>query len=252
METVMHAYWKTFETPFRLVPQPLPSAARRFEGAALRQPEGLDSLVDWFAQALDSDVRKAVASMLTKYAASQLCAVLYGMSALNASLRLPLEAVQLDFAEPRSPLFHLVAQGVELTEAPQREAARDAWRSEIVASLYRDHLAVLFAGIAKYGVPKRTLWENALVYLRYYYSVWVKEATDEATAKRIRDDYAFITEAAGPELFGETDSNPFLRFDTALPPAADAQRATCCMRYLLPQSCCRICPLPEARSAAKT
>ncbi|MBP1905779.1 ferric iron reductase protein FhuF [Paenibacillus turicensis] len=119
---------------------------------------------------------------------------------------------------------------------------REMWRKEVIEEMFAVQLAPVLHTLAKIGpVSKAVLWENIMVRIAPLYSGRVEVADQDK--ERVQADFAFLTQTASGDLFGER-RNPFTRFtdlreDT---PVAKSNRITCCYYYRMSGEYCVKCP----------
>jgi len=178
--------------------------------------------------------------------------VLYAMTVFNQGLWLRLDNTHLEYAHD-SGLWTsaLPVDDIQFVGCPP--TGREAWRAEIVESLFAGFFAPLCQTLSRVsGLPMAILWENIAVRVYSLYEGRMDGLDARAESRRSRD-FAWLTEQASPALFG-LDNNPLKRFRRPLKKQADDQgfrrfRRTCCFYYKAstPVEYCLNCPLNCAK-----
>lgn len=172
--------------------------------------------------------------------------VLYAMSVFDKGLPLSLYASRLEYAHDNG-LWNS-SLPVDVTVTHYLPDQRDAWRETVVGALFRDYLAPLWQSLARVsGLPEAILWENTAVRVYSLYQGRM-EGLNAQQAQRQQADFAWLLDAAAPQLFGAA-WNPLKRFRR--PAQKDAAgkmvrfRRTCCFYYKAstPVAYCHNCPL---------
>lgn len=186
---------------------------------------------------LDVNPPAAAASQFTKWYSRSLTGALYLLSVEQKAALLDLGSVVLSF--PGSPRLAVFSETIP--SSIQDAASRQKHRDKVLHSLFARNLDVLFRIFSKKtGIRTAILWENAAVYIHYFYRNWLESLPNGEIRMRVTDDYEYIVRKAPPSLFGSEHSrNPFSE-------TGGAVRSTCCLRNMLPDgNCCKGCPLKK-------
>ena len=183
-------------------------------------------------------------------------ACLYAMSACNLGLSLSLNNALIEYGHDG---------GRWVSKMPLRDISprefqpghRDAWRTDIVATLFAGLLAPLWQTFSRVsGISTRVLWENTAVRVYSLYERRMQKSEDVCVRERCGEDFAWLCEQAEPSIFG-LDINPlghFRRPTTAVEGQACGVRfrRTCCFYYKAsaPVEYCSTCPLLKPRKNA--
>ena len=244
--------WQTLSRTFRLR-----SAAqadpRSLPGRGWLEDKRCAALLGDLAPVIGAPDAAITASLLVKRLAFLATGnVLYAMTVFNQGLRLSLDNTHLEYAHDKGLWTSaLPVEAIAFTACPPD--GRDAWRAEIVGSLFAGFFAPLCQTLSRVsGLPVAILWENIAVRVYSLYEGRMDDLDPQAENRR-RSDFAWLTEQASPALFG-LESNPLTRFRRPLKKLPDGQgfrrfRRTCCFYYKAskPVEYCLNCPLNCAK-----
>lgn len=216
-------------------------------GSKLADPETLQAFINAMCKGFETKKRAVAVSMCIKYLSRALCGVLYAMSGWNRSLNGSLANIELLLPQGKGIAPMLI--DASWTDCPDGGAeARAAWREQTCRQLFEEGLRPFFDVLASaVKLTKQTMWENAVVYIHYFYKEWLKTA-DETARQQLQDDYRYITETAPGYVFGRKSGNPFAVSNRIIPHPGQACetlriRNTCCLRLLLNDGVsCTTCP----------
>ena len=119
-------------------------------------------------------------------------------------------------------------------DQPIEERAR--WREQQLKQLFAGNLAKVWDVLHRCtGIHPMILWENTVVYVRWFYTEFLPQFEEQKDAQ---DDYQFLIQQATPELFG-VSYQPMKKFFSK-----DGVRKTCCLYFLTTKekSLCKGCP----------
>lgn len=244
--------WQTLSHTFRL------RTGAQADPRSLRARQWLDEarckqLLGDLAPIIGAPDAAITASLLVKRLAFLATgSVLYAMTVFNQGLRLNLDTTHLEYGHENG-LWTSALPVDEIPFVPCPPGGREAWRTEIVSSLFADFFAPLCQSLSRVsGLPVAILWENIAVRLYSLYEGRMCNLDPQAESRR-RSDFIWLTEQAAPALFG-LESNPLKRFRRPLKKLPDGQgfrrfRRTCCFYYKAskPVEYCLNCPLNCAK-----
>jgi len=237
--------WQTLSRTFRLRP------GEQADPRSLPARQWLDeqycaTLLSQLAPVVGAPDAAMTASLLVKRLAFLVTgSVLYAMTVFNQGPRLSLDRTHLEYAHDNGLwTSRLPVDDIQFVACPPR--GREAWREEIVGSLFAGFFAPLCRTLSRVsGLPVAILWENIAVRLYSLYEGRMDDLDLQAENRR-RSDFTWLTEQASPALFG-LENNPLQRFRRPLQKLADGQgfRRTCCFYYKAskPVEYCLNCPL---------
>jgi ferric iron reductase protein FhuF len=213
-----------------------PTAEHVFEGRAFTTPDSWLTLLGAAAARLDTEQLAVAASQFAKWYARCCIGVLHSLSMEDRMSAAALDELTLLF--PGKPLFAVASS------QPQRAAnlPRLALRELVLSKLFADNFNIVFTELSRITHLRQSLlWENAAVYIHYFYRTSIERTEDAARRNVLQGDYDYILHAEA-SLFGMNHNvNPLLGTGGAL-------RNTCCLRYMLPgAAACKVCPTPSAR-----
>ena len=242
---------------FRLTFDAAQTAADSLPCADLLASVTCAAYLDRLSETLQSPSRLVTASMFSKrYVFLSAVPVLYALSAFDKGLQFSLENTALEQPADKSGGW---SPGLRVAKWRVTEPAadsRDAWRSEIIASLFAKSLAPLWRVLAEVAdIPLAILWENTAVRLFSLYEKRLAQLGCAQTRERAERDFLYVVADASGTCFGEA-KNPLLRFyrpQSAHPASGKPVRIrqTCCFYYRVSAdgSFCTNCPkaAPAAR-----
>jgi ferric iron reductase protein FhuF len=212
------------------------SAEMVFEGRALKTPDEWLTMLRAAAAKLDAEQLAVAASQFTKWYCRCCIGILHSLSIEDRMSAAALEELTLLF--PGKPPFAVAANRPQ----PVALLPRPALRELVLSKLFADNFNIVFTAISRITHLRQSiLWENAALYIHYFYRTSIERTEDAARRNVLQGDYDYILNAEA-SLFGTNHhSNPFIGTGAAL-------RNTCCLRYMLPgAAACKVCPSPAAR-----
>lgn len=222
-------------------------------GKDLLQEDSLVELLQQLGQTVKSSVSIEVASLFSKYY-SHIVATgpLYAMSHFNTAVDVSLSQIHMESSPKWKPLIriHSTENCVSVFSSSERHLLRE----KVLKDVFLNNLVKVFNQLENCtGVKKSLLWANSAFSIHYYYERWIEDEKDPSLKKQISEDFAFVTQYAKAQIFGEELNNPLdIQFDRIPHPLENDKlfrlRKKCCLRYLLPESApCTTCPrLTEA------
>ncbi|MGG2197930.1 IucA/IucC family C-terminal-domain containing protein [Paenibacillus validus] len=205
--------------------------------------------LDGLANLYRSPSRAMTASPFAKrYAFLIVSPGLYAMTMYNRGLDLSIGNCHVEsYYQKTTWMPNMRLAHVNVTQPAS--AGRNAWRDQILSSMFAGHLAQVWRTIAKASnIPRSILWENTAIYVYTLYEKRILEAAGRQEQFRMQEDFEYLIRDAPAGLFGEK-YNPFARFDSpkCIVPASDQPiriRKTCCYYYMISdhESYCPSCP----------
>ncbi|WP_199624601.1 (2Fe-2S)-binding protein [Paenibacillus alkalitolerans] len=220
--------WGFYEYPF-------PYGETAVRGSSLRTCDDWLLLLKSVAHRLECDKIPVAASQFTKWYCRALCGVLYSLSMEDRFVSASFDEISLLF--PGEPPFAVGTSGA--SSRPDSVHSRSALRERTLRACFAGNFDIVFHSLtALTGIRSGILWENASMYIHYFYRTWIAETGDAARRRILQDDYDYIVKHAQPELFGAGHRvNPFIG-------TGNPVRNTCCLRYHLPDGrTCKGCPI---------
>lgn len=129
---------------------------------------------------------------------------------------------------------------------------REAWREELVRSLFADLLAPLWDILHRVGgISIRNLWESTAVRVYSVYECKMHNICSETARQQAQADFDWLLQQASPELFA-TSYNPLQRFRQPVCHTNKGPirfRRTCCLYHKVaePKRYCSNCSLLKPR-----
>jgi ferric iron reductase protein FhuF len=225
-----------------------PLEERSILGNDLLQEDRLRELLNQVGQTVNSPVSIEVASLFSKYY-SHIVATgpLYAMSHFNTSIGVSLPHIHLESGSKWKPLIRIPSTGncVKVFTSSERHLLRE----KVLNDVFLNNIVKVFNQLEKCtGVKKSLLWANSAFSIHYFYERWIEDEKDPSLKKQISEDFAYVTQYASAQVFGEESANPLnVQFDSIPHPLENDKlfrlRKKCCLRYLLPDSSpCTTCP----------
>ncbi len=232
------------ETQFKVSFSDIPEALLRIKGKELISLYYCEKLIEHMKTTYKVHSPMAAASLFSKAYGRMICAVLYAMSCLNKRLPASLDQTSLNVDLEGRP--HIIYLAPELLPC---DTDRDSWREAIITELFSEHLKPVHNVLREYtGLNQNILWENTFVYVRHFYTAWLKQVEHTAIHSRIIEDFEYITAKNHGHLFGTEATNPFAVDCRWIPHPIQAGEAlrirqSCCLRYFMPDGKrCTVCP----------
>ncbi|WP_347239772.1 siderophore-iron reductase FhuF [Polycladospora coralii] len=186
---------------------------------------------------MNTNTKQVIASQFSKrYAYTIVSPVLFAMSILNKQLNTDLSSstlgLSLDEEKWKTTIY------LSDLEMHVNTNDREAFRSAVWQSLFRDHLTPIWHALATYcHVSPTLLWENTAAYIFWLYEQKISSMFElsPCVVEQAMDDFHFMMDHAAPSDFG-VPSHPLKRFYTPKNWITSNQkqvrkRKTCCLYY---------------------
>ncbi|WP_230660943.1 IucA/IucC family C-terminal-domain containing protein [Psychrobacter sp. I-STPA10] len=240
---------------FKLIPASQRDSQFSTSLSQLLQHEHCEKLLYQLTPVIHSPSIKVTASLLSKrYAFLVTASSLYAMSVFDKGLNFSYKNCFVDFCyhqklwRSKMPLQDLTVTMPNNNISSNRQQ----WREQIISQIFANNLALFWQVLVDVtNIHPRILWENTAVRV---YSLYEKKMPKlcKDTEKKIQEDFIYLTEQAGPEVFG-IDYNPLKKYNFKKVSLSTQEqpirfRKSCCFYYKAtdPFEYCSNCPLVRA------
>lgn len=171
------------------------------------------------------------------------------MSMLNKGLDLSIRNCYIELHSKQDARLRAIRYKHLDYTVPHAEQ-RDSWRENVLHALFAKHLTPLwkqFSVAAK--IPLAILWENTAIYIYVLYEQGIMSASTPEQLQQCQDDFHYMMQAAGGELFGLRKNPLSAYYHSPLTLSAESKpvriRKTCCYYYKIDniRGYCKSCPL---------
>lgn len=211
----------------------------------LHDEEACREYISWFQHYIDAPDMKVAASMLAKRLGYLWTAPLVTAMTFHHQ--------HVTFQLENSFLYHPKLEeheegtrfpflAVNELRAEEWTGDRHVWREKAVHEMFAVQLTPLLKTLAAIApLSMSILWENIMVRIGRLFAP--DEGETEQERKIIREDFAYLTQVASGQVFGER-KNPLTRFTECKDNvhAAKSDRLTCCFWYQMSGEYCLKCP----------
>ncbi|CDG17672.1 IucA/IucC family C-terminal-domain containing protein [Xenorhabdus doucetiae] len=248
-----HGEWQVLGEELRLREAVQCDKKRSLPATALTDETTCRALLDELTPVIGSPDRAITASLLSKRLAFLTTgSCLYAMSVYNKGLDLSLGNTLIEYGHDDGLwTSSLPLRQIQPVVAP--EGAREAWRRNIIGTLFAGLLAPLWQTFSRAGeISSHILWENTAVRVYSLYERRMAKVVCPSLKARITQDFDWLINGADAALFGLPE-NPLSRFRRPLAVTGDGCkvrfRRTCCFYYKAsaPVEYCSACPLLRPR-----
>ncbi|MCM3131256.1 (2Fe-2S)-binding protein [Paenibacillus polysaccharolyticus] len=238
--------WKeTVEDHSILLGEPPEHSVRNIALSELHDEEACREYISWFQHYIDAPDMKVAASMLAKR-----LGYLWTTPLVTA---MTFHHQHVTFQLENSFLYHPKLEeheegtrfpflAVNELRAEELTGDRHVWREKAVQEMFAVQLTPLLKTLAAIApLSMSILWENIMVRIGRLFAP--DEGETEQERKIIREDFAYLTQVASGQVFGER-KNPLTRFTECKNDVhvAKSDRLTCCFWYQMSGEYCLKCP----------
>ncbi|MDF2649694.1 MAG: hypothetical protein K0Q73_5499 [Paenibacillus sp.] len=137
---------------------------------------------------------------------------------------------------PNKQYYHFSFKIEEFRMFRHDGKSREAWRSSVLESFYRENARPLIEALAQFAsIDVGQLWGQIVTEMHRQIDSWLRDSSDDSMKRRISDDFRFLTKEMVAAIFG-CKKNPFdVKLRTMENPFKSGCqtiiKAACCLAY---------------------